>query len=73
VARDPKLLFDKEHLARDYSEKLRNGWFFGTNNSAHETNTWLQRACEIAGLAWDKDFKTSMTITLDDIIADLQA
>lgn len=67
VARDPKLLFDRQHLAKEYAEQLMDGWYYGTNNSADETNAWLKRACECAGLTWDKDFKTSLTPTIDDL------
>jgi hypothetical protein len=35
------------------------GWWYGTNNSALETNRWLRQACALAGLTWDKDFTTS--------------
>ena len=28
VARDPKLLFDRDDLAKNYAEKLNEGWFF---------------------------------------------
>jgi hypothetical protein len=68
VARDPNALFDKERLVR-YAARLMNGWWFGTNNSADETNVWLERACSCAGLKWDDDFKTSLTPTLEDLIA----
>jgi hypothetical protein len=64
VARDPKELFDKDHLAKDYAEKLKDGWYYGTNNSANETNSWLERACSCAGLKWDTEFKTSITLTV---------
>lgn len=60
VARDPKLLFDRTHLAKDFSERLMDGWWFGTNNSANETNSWLERACSCSGLSWGGDFKTSL-------------
>ena len=60
VARDPKDLFDKERLAKEYAEKLTDGWFYGTNNSANETNTWLERACSCAGLKLGTEFKTSL-------------
>jgi len=33
-----------------YSENLIDGWSFGTNNSADETNSWLKRACELCGV-----------------------
>jgi hypothetical protein len=61
VARDPEHLFNNRDLARKYSEQLSNGWWYGTNNSAPETETWLQRACALAGLKWGIDFKTSLT------------
>lgn len=67
VARDPKLLFDKGHLAEEYAEKLSDGWFYGTNNSAETTNSWLRQACSIAGFTWGKDFKTNLGPTLDDL------
>lgn len=55
VARDPALLFKQPELADKYAEKLINGWWFGTNNSADETVTWLRRGCELAGLEWDRE------------------
>jgi hypothetical protein len=60
VAREPQGLFDQQALAKDYAEKLMEGWWYGTNNSADETNTWLKRACELAGLKWGKDVSTSL-------------
>jgi hypothetical protein len=59
VARDRNHLFDREHLAKDYSERLMPGWWYGTNNSAKETEAWLRRACGAGGLKWDDDFKAS--------------
>lgn len=55
VARDPALLFKQPKLADKYAEKLINGWWFGTNNSADETVTWLRRGCDLAGLEWDRE------------------
>jgi len=52
VARDPSHLFDKQHLSEDHSERLIDGWWYGTNNSASQTRAWLQRACSCAGLKW---------------------
>ena len=60
VARDPKGLFDKDHLAKDYAENLTEGWYYGTNNSANETRVWLERASSCAGLKWDTEFKISI-------------
>jgi hypothetical protein len=57
VARDPNHLFDKQHLTKKYAEQLMPGWWYGTNNSARETEGWLQRACSLAGLEWGRDFK----------------
>ena len=42
-----------------FSEKLVDGWWFGINNSAAETLSWLRRGAEIAGLEWGKDVETS--------------
>jgi hypothetical protein len=67
VARDPKLLFDRDDLAKNYAEKLNEGWFFGINNSANETNSWLERACSCAGMTWGQQFKTSLTPSIDDL------
>ena len=60
VARDPDGLFTKPHLVQDYAETLGNGWYYGTNNSARETNVWLKRASECATLEWDTEFRTSL-------------
>jgi hypothetical protein len=59
VSRDPSKLFDKTHLEEKHAEPLMEGWWYGTNNSAVETNRWLRQACTIAGLTWEKDFSTS--------------
>ena len=59
VSRDPSKLFDKTHLEEKHAEPLMEGWWYGTNNSALETNRWLRQACALAGLTWDKDFTTS--------------
>jgi hypothetical protein len=66
-ARGSKLLFDRDDLAKNYAEKLNEGWFFGINNSANETNTWLERACSCAGMTWGQKFKTSLTPSIDDL------
>lgn len=60
VARNPAHLFDKPHLVKEYAAPLADGWYFGTNNSARETNVWLYRAAECAGLEPGKTFKTSL-------------
>jgi hypothetical protein len=59
VSRDPSKLFDKTHLEEKHAEPLMEGWWYGTNNSALETNRWLRQACALAGLTWDRDFSTS--------------
>ena len=61
VSRDKYKLFDSARLCDDYGEQLITGWWFGTNNSAQETNRWLQRACECAGLSWGRDFRTNLS------------
>ncbi len=60
VSHDKKALFDLEHLSEEYGAKLANGWWYGTNNSAPETKTWLKRAVGCAGLKWGKDVRTSL-------------
>lgn len=60
VAQSPSDLFDTPGLSETYSQKLMDGWWYGTNNSAQETNAWLERACEAAGVKWGKDFSTSL-------------
>ncbi len=60
VAREPSMLFGQSELADKYSERLVDGWWFGTNNSSSETQTWLKRACSIAGLEWGTHFNTSL-------------
>jgi hypothetical protein len=61
VARDPARLFDQQELVANYAERLGvDGWWYGTNNSADETNAWLRRAAELAGLSWGKDVSTTL-------------
>ncbi|HLG86156.1 MAG TPA: hypothetical protein VKZ79_03060 [Alphaproteobacteria bacterium] len=60
VARDAQRLFDRSELAKKYAEKLIDGWWYGTNNSADETNVWLRRAADLAGLEWGRNFTTSL-------------
>jgi len=67
VARDPRQLFDKPQLAQKFAAPLLDEWWFGTNNSASETNAWLERAFACAGLPMGPDNRTNMTISLEDI------
>lgn len=60
VAADKNKLFEDAELVDKYSERLMTGWWYGTNNSADETKTWLKRACELGGLTWDKDFSVDL-------------
>lgn len=60
VCKDPNDLFETPGLAEKFGQQLLDGWWYGTNNSAQETDAWLQRACECAGLVWGKDIKTSL-------------
>jgi len=71
VARDRQHLFENEKLQSEiekYSKRLSDGWWVGTNNSWPETNVWLERACDCAGLKWGEDFKTSLEHDLADIL-----
>lgn len=60
VARRAGDLFTDVELVKNFSDKLMDGWYYGTNNSASETKMWLKRACECAGLQWGKDFDVSI-------------
>lgn len=60
VARDRNHLFDKRHLTDKYAKHLMPGWWYGTNNSADETKTWLKHACDFSKLEWGVDFSTSL-------------
>jgi hypothetical protein len=60
VAREAQRLFDQPELAEKYAEPLMDGWWYGTNNSADETNTWLRRGADLAGLEWGRDLTTSL-------------
>ena len=58
VARNASDLFPgKPNLSRRYSERLIDGWYYGTNNSAAEVEAWLKRAVLCADLTWAVDFK----------------
>lgn len=56
VARDPNDLFEKEESVRQFATSLGNGWYFGRNNSAAETNSWLLRAADIADVELRTNF-----------------
>jgi len=61
VAHEPALLFDTPGLSEKFAMKLVDGWWYGTNNSSQETEAWLKRACECAGVVWgSKDFSTDL-------------
>jgi hypothetical protein len=60
VSRDPKGLFRSERLASKYAEKLTDDWWYGTNNSAVETDSWLALAADCAGLTWFDDMETNL-------------
>ncbi len=60
VAIKPEYLFEDPKLVKQFSEPLKEGWYYGTNNSASETKGWLMRACEVAQLRWGRDFEVSI-------------
>jgi hypothetical protein len=60
VAQKASDLFEDPQLVKQFSAQLKPGWYYGTNNSAQETKSWLARACEIAGLTWGKDFDATI-------------
>jgi hypothetical protein len=53
-------LFDKKHLSQNYSENLMDGWWVGTNNSSDETQAWIERATECAGLKRGTEVRTTL-------------
>lgn len=55
VARDPDHLFDTAGLSETFAVKLMDGWWYGTNNSKQETEDWLKRACDCAGVEWGSE------------------
>jgi hypothetical protein len=69
VSRDKKALFDSERLVDEFAVQLMDGWWYGINNNARETESWLERASGCAGLRWGEDFRTnhSEPVVVDDI------
>jgi hypothetical protein len=59
VARNPNDLFAEPGLI-SFADRLNDGWWFGTNNSAQETKSWLERAVTCAGLVWGRDCRTTI-------------
>jgi hypothetical protein len=72
VSRDPNTLFNKPHLVAKFAQKLMDGWWFGTNNNANETNSRLQEAATCAGLKWGETFKTSLSVDAEALLRDLK-
>ena len=60
VSEDPKLLFENPDLVEKYTEKLIGDWWYGTNNSAQETQAWLKRGAELCGLDWGNNVTISL-------------
>jgi len=60
VAREPRHLFEKADQVEKYTERLVGDWWYGTNNSAQETEAWLKRGAELCGLDWGTDVTTSL-------------
>lgn len=60
VAKDKYRLFANSEAAEKYAEHLIAEWWYGTNNSAAETKSWLMRCAQISGLKWGEDVKTSL-------------
>jgi hypothetical protein len=59
VAKDRAALFSRHDLVIKYSERLDKTWWYGTNNSSKETESWLEKACDCAGLKWGTEVKVS--------------
>lgn len=72
VSRDPNALFNKSHLVAKFAHKLVDGWWFGTNNNAQETNSRLQEAASCAGLKWGDTFKTSLSLDVEELMKGLK-
>jgi hypothetical protein len=58
VSRDKSRLFDSAHLAKDFSEKLTEGWWINTNNSAAQTRSWLIVIANVARLTWGREMES---------------
>ncbi len=59
VSRKREELFDKQHLAKDHSMQLENGWWLNTNNSKDQVKRWLNVIARCANLSWNCDIKIS--------------
>jgi hypothetical protein len=46
-------------LAEEFKESIGDGWWVGTNYSAREIVAIVQRACQVAGIAWGIDLLVS--------------
>jgi len=58
VAREPADLYNSSpHLAADYAQPLRDGWYFDTNLSAEQVATRARIASRVAGLLYGRDVK----------------
>lgn len=56
VARSPGELYPgRPDLAREFFEKLKSGWFVGTNVSHAAIRQIVEMACEVAGLRYGVD------------------
>ena len=61
LALDPRDLYaGREDLAREYSQRLSNGWWMSTNHSKATIARIIEMACNVAGIQYGSDLTTRL-------------
>ena len=58
VARKPSDLYDSSpHLAREYAQPLKDGWYYDSNLSTEQVAKRVRVAARVAGLSYGRDVR----------------
>ncbi len=60
VTRDPKGIYPGREDLSNYTAKVCQGWWVGTNYSRVDVRRLLHAACQVAGLTWDVDLRVEI-------------
>ena len=63
LAQDPRELYDRTHLAKNY-ERIGGNWVIGTNNSNLQKEKIIKIAAEVAGLKFGRDIIVNFDASL---------
>ncbi len=60
VARNPLAIYPGREDLSNYTAKVCQGWWVGTNYSRVDVRRLLRAACQVTGLVWDVDLRVEI-------------